>query len=246
VQCQFADRTVSVPQYSTPVTPTGLTPYAVGEPLPELHLELRLSRTTFVAGALIQPEVAVRNTSASDAAVYVNNVVALPLNAPADPRSFPLFAGGPMPGVRPPLTVPPGQTRTISPSPVQLPFDANQAVQVRGSVSVGPTTLTAEVPVKLTTAGPGQQLKIELHADNSQWCARATDSNGRTPSGALLAATTGRGQGFSTAGGARGATSDDAWAQRFPSNLPNGPMTLTVFVGGENYETSTAETTISL
>ncbi len=192
VLCQFSDRTVSVPQYSTPVAPTGLTAYASGDPLPGLHLELRLPRTTFVAGAVILPEVAVRNTGTSDAGVYMNNVVALPQNGPADPRSLPLFGGGPMPGVRPPLTMPPGQTRTFPPPAVQLPFDSSHAVQVHASVAVGATTLTADVPLKLTATGPAQQLKIELQADRKQWCARATDSDGRTPSGPLLMVMTGR------------------------------------------------------
>src|SRR5579859_3625273 len=79
--------------------------------------------------------------------------------------------------VYPPLTVPPGQTRTFPPPAVQLPFDSSQAVQVHASVAVGATTLTADVPLKLTATGAAQQLKIELHADRKQWCARATDSH---------------------------------------------------------------------
>jgi hypothetical protein len=244
---------VSVPQYSTPVAPTGLTAYAAGDPLPGLHLELRLPRTTFIAGAVIQPEVAVRNTGTSDAGVYINNVVALPQNAPADPRSLPLFGGGPMPGIRPPLTVPPGQTRTFAPSAVQLPFDASQAVQVHASVAVGATTVTADVPLRLTAAGSAQQLKTELHADRNQWCARATDSNGRTPSGPLVMVMTGRAVNTSqqttmyTQSPNTSTNSDGVAAGRLSSNIPaGGSMTVSVFVGSENYETTKAETTISL
>jgi len=65
VLCQFADHTASVPQYSTSLPATGLAVCAAGDPLRGLHLELRLPRTTFVAGALIQLEVAIRNTGAS-------------------------------------------------------------------------------------------------------------------------------------------------------------------------------------
>jgi len=37
------------------------------------------------------------------------------------------------------------------------------------------------------------------------------------------------------------------WAGRFPSNLPTqGELAISVFVGGENYETSKAEMTVSL
>ena len=172
----------------------------------------------------------------------------MPPSGPADPRSMPIFSGGPMPGGRPQLSVPPGQTRTMS-LIIQLPFDATQAVHVHGSVSVGATAVTADVPLKLTTAGPAQQLKIELHADKSQWCARATDTNGRSPSGPLLAAMTARSSNFSMRGSASSAASDAAWAGRFSLNPLNpsvsGAMTLTVAVGGENYETTIAETTVS-
>jgi hypothetical protein len=244
VQCQFGDRTVTVPLHSTPQPLSGLKVYAAGEPLPGVHLELRLPRTTFVAGALIQPEVAVRNTSASDASVVVR-VSALPQNAPADPRSFPIFSGGP--GPAPPLLdVPPGETRTVS-SLLQVPFDAAEPVRVHAVARLGGVTVVADVPLELTVAGPAQQLKIELHADARQWCAQATDGNGRAPSGALLAAMIARGAGMSMQGGATGATAGAAWAGRFPSNLPtSGPLTVSVFVGGEDYETARAENTVSL
>jgi hypothetical protein len=39
---------------------------------------------------------------------------------------------------------------------------------------------------------------------------------------------------------------DAAWAGRLPSNLPtNGPLMITVFGGGEDYETAKAEATVS-
>lgn len=248
VQCQFADRTVSVPQYSTPVAPLGLTPFAAGDPLPGLHLELRLSRTTFVAGAVIQPEVAVRNTSSSDATLVVN-MSAMPQHAPADPRSFPTVFPGPGFGP-PPLRVAAGQTQSNS-SLVQLPFDAAQAAQVHAVVRASGSTVTADVPLKLTAAGPAQQLKIELRADRQQWCARATDTNGHTPSGPLFMVMTGQNTSQQSSSYMQSGTSssnpDGVSAGRLSSNVPaSGPMTLTVFVGGENYETTKAETTISL
>jgi len=250
VQCQFADRTVSVPQFSTPVAPTGLTAFAVGDPLPGLHLELRLPRTTFVAGALIQPDVAVRNTGASDATLVVN-VSVMPQNRPADPRSFPIGFPGPGPAP-PPLRVAPGETQSIS-SLVQVPFAGAQAVQVHAVVRASGSTITADVPLKLTTAGPAQQLKIELRADRQQWCARATDTNGRTAPGPLLMVMTGRAVNTSQqttmyAQSPNVSTNSDGVAGgRLSSNIPaDGSMTVSVFVGGENYETTKAETTISL
>ncbi|MBV9602605.1 MAG: hypothetical protein JOZ87_37900 [Chloroflexi bacterium] len=243
VTCQFADRTVSVPLYSTPVAPTGLTVYAAGEPMPGLHLELRLPRTTFVAGAVIQPEIAVRNTGSSAAAVVLS-AFAWPQIAPADPRSLPIFRGGPAPAP-PPLVVPPGEMRTAT-SLVQLPFDAAQPAQVRGVVRTSGSTLTADVPLKLTVAGPAQQLKIDLHADQHQWCARATDSNGLTPAGPLVASMTGRATNLSMQAGASISSLDATWAGRFSLGSGVGPLTLSVFVGGQNYETGKADTTISL
>ena len=112
VRCNFTNGIVEIRPYSTPQPPTGLTAYAAGEPLSGLHLELRLSRTTFVAGALIQSQVVVRNTNSVNTSVDVG-VSALPQTVPADPRSFPIVFPGPGFG-RPPVTVAPGQSQTIS------------------------------------------------------------------------------------------------------------------------------------
>src|SRR5205823_1072446 len=118
--------------------------------------------------------------------VYVN-VLAMPQNA-SDPRSFPTMFSGPGP-YRPPLAVPPGQTQTFT-SLVQVPFETTQPTQVHAVVRADAATLTSDVPLKLTAAGPAHRLKIELRADQRQWCARATDADGHAPTGALLAAMT--------------------------------------------------------
>ncbi|MBV8714877.1 MAG: hypothetical protein JOZ65_07400 [Chloroflexi bacterium] len=230
--------------YSTPQPPTGLTAFAAGEPLSGLHLELRLSRTTFVAGALIQTQVVVRNTNSADATVDVG-VSALPQTAPADPRSFPIVFPGPGFG-RPPVTVAPGQSQTIS-SFVQLPFDADQPVHVHASVRLGTVITVADVPVKLTPAGPAQQLHIDVMADQQQWCARATDANGRTPTETLLTSMTARSANGYMQGPISSDTATGEWAGRFPSvnPVPSDSLTLDVFAGGEDYETARAETSVS-
>ncbi len=150
------------------------------------------------------------------------------------------------------MRVAPGETQSIS-SLVQVPFDAAQAAQVHAVVRASGSTITADVPLKLTTAGPAQQLKIELRAGRQQWCARATDSNGRTASGPLLMAMTGQAVDTSqrttmyTQSPKSGTNPDGVAGGRLSSNIPpGGTMTVSVFVGGENYETTKAETTIPL
>jgi hypothetical protein len=222
----------------------------MGDPLPGLHLELRLPRTTFVAGAVIQPEVAVWNTGASDATLVVN-VSVMPQNGPPDPRSFPIGFPGPGPAP-PPLRLVPGEAQSIS-SLVQVPFDAAQAVQVHAVVRASGSTIAADVPLNLTTAGPAQQLKIELRAGRQEWCARATDPNGRTASGPLLMVMTGRAVNTSqqttmyTQSPYSTTNADGVAGGRLSPNIPAvGSMTVSVFVGGENYGTTKAETTIAL
>jgi hypothetical protein len=107
-------------------------------------------------------------------------------------------------------------------------------------------------PATRVDPGSAQQLKIELRADRQQWCARAIDANGRTPLGTLLAAMTAWAANvsmqttMSMQSPTSSSTSDNAWAGRFPPNLPtSGQVTIDVFVGGENYETAKAETTVS-
>jgi hypothetical protein len=82
VACQFGNAMVSVPSRDpapdrlTPdVVPTeyrgtpGWTTVASGEPLPGVFVELRLPKTMFVAGVVMQPEIRVRN--ATNAVVLV-------------------------------------------------------------------------------------------------------------------------------------------------------------------------------
>jgi hypothetical protein len=179
--------------------------------------------------AIHQQIVAVHNgfhekASAGEASVGLR-ALALPQSAPVDARSFPIFSGRPGPAP-PPLTVSPGETRTVS-SLLQLPFEVAQPVNIHAVAQSGGVTATADVPLTLTVAGWSQRLKIELHADSQQWCA-------------LLAAMTARGPGLTMQGSPSTATAGAAWAARFLANLPTrGPLTLRVFVGGQEYETAT-------
>jgi hypothetical protein len=145
VQCQFGNETISVPSrnaVSVGITPgavptlyqgvPGLITVASGEPLPGVSLEFRLPGTTFVAGAVIQPEIRVRNATAAEVSVF-DAVSIVPdgqderTPAPADPRSFPVFAFGPRFGG---LPLPAGQIWTIPSTTVQMAFDAAQPVHV--------------------------------------------------------------------------------------------------------------------
>ena len=78
LRCQFGDGTVSVLPTSPPrpmVAPgvgppgdqgtPGVRPFVAGEAVPGVFLELCLPGTTFLAGAVIQPEVRVRNTTSA-------------------------------------------------------------------------------------------------------------------------------------------------------------------------------------
>ena len=90
-----------------------------------------------------------------------------------------------------------------------------------------------------------------MRADRQQWCARATEINGRTASGPLLMVMTGRATNtmytMYTQSPNSSTNSDAVAAGRLSPNIPaSGSMTVSVFVGGENYETMKAETTISL
>ncbi len=244
VECLFADRTASVPQYSTPLPATGLAAYAVGEPVPGLYLELRLPRTTFVAGALIQPEVAVRNTIPGDTAVSVS-VVAMPQSAPADPRSFPTVFSGP--GLyRPPLTVPPRS-------------DADVHVTRAGAIRHKRTYSDARYGARgCRHANDG----CAVQTDRRWPRATAEDRAARRPTAVVREGDRRRrscadrsaprrddssGHEHVMQSGTSSSAAGAVWAGRFPSNLPTqGELAISVFVGGENYETSKAEMTVSL
>ena len=155
-----------------------------------MFLDLRLPRTTFVAGAVIQSEVQVRNTTSDDVMVEPT-VWAVPdghdaTNAllQADARAFPTFSRGPaFHGAQ----VPSGQTWAI-PSVAQLPFEAAPPAHLQASVGlvtpVAPGRFEAGVRVivdlalHLMAATAAQELHLELHADHRQWCLRATDARG--------------------------------------------------------------------
>jgi hypothetical protein len=271
VQCQFGSGALSAlaayaaGSVTTPgVVPTyyqgvpGLTTVAVGEPLPDVLLELRLSRTSFVAGAVIQVETRVRNTSAQ--AVSVSPAVSTvtdgdtepAASAQTDPRSFPTLFGGL--GSGGPI-VPGGQTWSI-PSVVQLPFDTAERVHLHASVGLAaiasPTQtlsgprLTADIPLQLTVSTPAQQLHLEARMDHRQWCLLAADARGATPAGSLRARMTARGPStFVEGAGSPGAT--NMWAGRWDQNEFPGsaPITASFWVGGADYVTAVAQQTLA-
>ncbi len=269
--CQFGNGTVTMPSRDpvavglTPgVVPTfyrgvpGLTTFAAGEPLPEVFLELRLPRTTFVAGAVIQPEIRVRNTTAAEVSVY-DAVSVVPdgqdqaAPAPADARSFPNFVHGP--SFRG-LSVPAGQTWAIPSIFVQMPFDAAQPVHLHAAVGLTTSQapgvaapglrVIADSPLRLVTATAAQQLHLEVHVDHRQWCVKAVDASAGPPSGPLFARMTAHSASTYMEGPGSAGTGD-TWAGRWdPNNFPtNAPITLVFWVGGPNYVTSQAQATVS-
>ena len=272
LQCQFDDRTISIPPAYAPgpgITPGVVPPYyrgapgyitfAAGEPLPGVFLELRLPRTSFVAGAVIQPEIQVRNTTAAGVRA-ASAVAAVPDGQPeagtpaqADPRSFPSLRRGP--GFGGPI-VPGGQTWSI-PSIVQLPFDAAEPVHLDARVGLSlassPTQigtsprLMTDLPLHLTAAAPAQELHLELHADHRQWCLRATDARGGTPTGPLLVRMTARSPSTYSERGASSAGIAATWAARWtPNTVPNNvPLWVSFWVGGPDYVTAVVQQTLA-
>jgi hypothetical protein len=247
-----------VPTFFQPVP--GYSTFAMGEPMPGVSLELRLPRTTFVAGAVIQPQIQVHNASPNS--VTVAGGVAAVLDgqsepvAPsqADPRSFPPGHPGPPGGP----TVPSGQTWSLS-SLVQLPFDAAQPAHLHAlaRLAVVPSpeardtslSVTADVPVQLTAPAPDQQLKLEFHADRQQWCLRARTATGHAPAEPLVVRLVARSPlcWYSELGPDAGAAG--TWAGRWhltSYSVINGvihrdsddPFDVSVWVSGANYVTA--------
>jgi hypothetical protein len=266
VQCQLGNATVSVPARDP--APVGITPGAVptfyqgvpglmtlaaSEPMPGLSLELRLLRTTFVAGAVIQPEIRVRNMTAAE--VFVSDAVSVipdgqeqAVSAAVDPRSFPNFVHGPY---SPGFAVPTGQTWTIPSMFIQLPFDGAQPVHLHTLVGLSTAaapgiTVIADSPLRLIIPTTAQELHLELHADNRQWCVKAIDASGGPPSGPLFAGMTAR-SGSAYMEGPGSAGTGNAWAARWDSNSfpTNAPIALAFWVGGPNYVTAQAQAKVS-
>lgn len=273
VECQFGDTTVSVPIDPWPVgitpgvVPTqfqgkpGLTTFAASEPIPGVMLELRLPRTTFVAGAVVEPEIQVRNANATEVAVS-DSVWVVPDGADepspstqTDTRSFPNFIHGPF-GFRT-ISVPGGQTWALPASTVQLPFEATQPVHLHATTWLSTSAPTngatpgqafvADVPLHLMAPTPAEELRIELHADTRQWCLRAKDASGGPAVGPLFVRMMARSSGAYMDGGVGGGTGN-VWAMRWrPADFAGGALTdLTVWVGGPNYVTARTQVSTSV
>ena len=104
----------------------------------------------------------------------------------------------------------------------------------------------ADVPLLLMPATPAEQLHLELRADQRQWCLQARDPSGGPLAGPLSVRLIAHTSGEYMEGPVGGGTGD-AWAQRWPTHWmpPGAPVSLTVWVGGANYVTAQAETTLS-
>jgi len=200
VQCQFDGRTFSVaapqvPPVSHAATP-GLVTLASGEVLPGVAVELSLSATSFVAGAVIRPEIRVHN--ATTAPVTISSRLSVNgggAEFTGEPRSFPVFFPHPRP-YAPPPAVPAGETWSL-PSLVQLPFspqrDARSEAQADVSAGGQFVRVQADVPLQLTAPTAAEELQLDVRVDHQQWCLRATDAHGGTPRGRLFMALQARG-----------------------------------------------------
>jgi hypothetical protein len=231
-------------------------------------LELRLPRTTLVAGAVVEPEIRVRNANASEV-VVADSVWVAPdgadepaTPAQADPRSFPNFIHGPPNFIHGPpgisgVSVPGGQTWALPASTVQLPFEANQPVHLHATTWLSTSAPTngatpgqafvADVPLHLMAPTPADELRIELHADTRQWCLRAKDASGGPAVGPLFVRMTARSSGAYMDGGVGGGTGN-VWAMRWrPGDFAGGAVSeLTVWVGGPNYVTARTQVSTSV
>ena len=273
VQCRLSTNAIVAVQPNVRVfgaaTPGTVPPFyrgtpgwqtlAAGEPLAGVHLELHLPTTTFVAGAVIMPEVWVTNTSSSGVAVLANSGIMggnqtpirfdraaterSVLNGGAHSRPGPFFGS---------VVVPKGETWSFA-NVVQLPFDANQQTNVVAyatlgwAAGLGNTTAAASdfaaVPLKLTTAGPAQMLNLEAQADREHWCVRATTATGAAPTGPLfgsLIANAGTSRMFADPQAITGNTWAGYWGQPSPD-----PQSVKIWVGGQNYVTSMVEATLT-
>jgi hypothetical protein len=273
-QCRFGNDVVSVPLRnvispppSPAVVPTQYQPnsawtiFATGEVTPGVFVDALLPSTTFVAGAVITSEIDVRNTTTAGialldyAGIEADNSQHPRNGAPQqDPRAYPeLSRTGPGPRY---FVVPSGQKWAFR-NAVQLPFDASQNVHLHVLLQVGPEPTAnatnvpfraefADIGLHLLEAGQAQQLHLDLIADRQQWCVRATNGDGSSPSGPLSAfATTRSANGSTSIGGVPGGSAN-TWAARFDLSpvQPTLPIEVTVWVGGEKYVTAQAHATI--
>jgi hypothetical protein len=123
---------------------------------------------------------------------------------------------------------------------------ATSNVLIRGPAA----RVLADIPLRLRVATSADQLNLELNADRQKWCLHATDASGGRPIEPLFVRLTASATGGLMSSGIPGGTGD-AWAQRWlqggsPSMFQSTtPVTVTVWVGGPNYVTARAETTVS-
>lgn len=224
--------------------------------MPGAVLELRLPGTTFVVGGVVSPEVRVQNGTAADITVLTNVVATTDNRQPIANDERSLLNGGAhsRPG-DPGRVVPAGQTRSF-PTTVQLPFEAESAMHLVASATVGPAGLNTpgpsavaqytDIPLNLTAATPGQQLQIQLQADRRQWCMRATTVNGGVPVGPLFVSMQ-----AVVAGGGRtffdpGRIDSNTWAGYWTPMLMQSPgqLSVSIWVGGVNYATTRADVSV--
>jgi len=248
--CQFDGRTVTVAAPGVASTShagtSGLLTLAAGEVLPGVFVELRLSATAFVAGAVIQPETRVRNTTTAPVSVSssfsVNGGGAEILG---DPRSFPIYIRHSMPAAAPGTLVPPGETWSV-PALVQLPFAAQRDAQFQAGVGIWGgqvVRVQAAMPLQLTAPTAAQELRLDVRAYQQHWCLRATDAQGGTPTGPLFMALQGRSARQEMYIDPRPDGTDGPqaiWAGGGSSGSPGetDSVAYTVWVGGEQYVTA--------
>ncbi len=197
--CQFDGRTVSAAAPGVASTShaetSGLLTLAAGEVLPGVFVDLRLSATAFVAGAVIRPETRVRNTTTAPVSVAPSfSVNGGGAEVVGDPRSFPIYIRHSMPAASPGTLVPPGETWSV-PALVQLPFAAQRDAQFQADVGISGgqvVRIQAAMPLRLTAPTAAQELRLDVRADQQQWCLRATDAQGGTPTGPFFMALQGR------------------------------------------------------
>jgi hypothetical protein len=230
--------------------------------MPDVLLELRMPSVVVVAGTMVAPWFVVRNSSSQE--VSLSNGVTIVRDPPdavrtPEPREF--FAvprTGPIGAYE--TRIPPGQTREAM-STAQVPFDASHPVRLRAGASLGVlppnalfssrvTSVQVEIPLQVTAATSADELKLELKADQQQWCLHAMDSHGARPTGPLFLALTVRGARGTAMTGDLPSATGDAWAMRWtqlgsPSMLESGSATLTAWVGGPRYVTARSEATVT-
>lgn len=245
-----------------PPTPNWIT-VAAGEPLPGVSLDLRMPSLAPVAGTMAVAEFAVHNGSGQE--IAVTNAILIVKDRPAgaatpDPREFyTVPRTGPLGAYE--MRVPPGQTR-VATSFTQLPFDTDPAIRLHATAGLGTMTsgnpssdgwkaLEVEIPLRLSPPSPADEVRLELVADNQEWCLRATDSQGRSATGpfdvALTLASAGR---TSMMSELPRDSVRNTWAMRWfsyasPLQGAAAPVTLTVWVGGPHYVTARAEAQIA-